>query len=488
MKISQNTFNPNTSNSKTFHPIKSKNGEVSFCALKKSAFRGFDLECVNRFKAPIETFNSVDELHKWAMTKLREKLNPEFHRANDHLITAERNDILDSWYNILMKDKSYKQNPTLSLIIADGITHDLSKTNKDIPPIFYPSALINTIRQIRKNIANVKGYSFNFNKIYSENLRKNVIKDVGAIANSDETKWIRIPSAGNDDVNFDLNVEKLRILSHRTWCTKFTHARPYLAAGDMYIYLDKGKPKVCIRLINDSINEIQGKKNNGYIPVDEVDNVIDFINKEGLDISLVKANIQSAREAKKTFEELKVKIEPLIKENDKKKLFALFNIRAKIDDDGKLILSHYNQPSKYYSYSDLGINENKLLAGLKKIERDGDFSYSSLEVLEDLEEIGQNAYFNNSPISRLPKLKSIGNLAKFSENIREVPKLETIGFNAWMSNCEDINFASLRSVDGDLFITDSKIKELPMLEFVAGDVNNRGSKTKFPKLKSNLGA
>jgi len=165
-----------------------------------------------------------------------------------------------------------------------------------------------------------------------------------------------------------------------------------------------------------------------------------------------------------------------------KKLFALFNIRANFDNDGMLILSHFNQPSKYYSYSDLGINEKKLLAGLKKIERDGDFAYSSLEVLNDLEEIGQNAYFNNSQIRLLPKLKTIGSLAKFSDSLREAPMLESIGFNAWMSNCEDIKFNSLKRIDGDLFITDSKIKILPELETVTGEIHNSNSETKFPKL------
>ena len=482
MQITLNTFSPNKRNSKTFHPYTNQAGEPNFCAMKKSAFKGFELECVNRFKAPIETFNSKKDLQKWAKDRLRKTLRAEQYKTNDHIISAERTDILEGWDSFFTRDKNYKNNPALSLIIADGITKNLSKTNKDIPPILYPKALLETLRQIRKNMSETKGYSFNFGKVYGENLRNIVTKDVETITNTDETKWVKIPSADNDDTNFDLNVEKLKILSHRTWCTKFTHARPYLSAGDMYIYLEKGKPKVCIRLINDSIDEIQGKKNNGYIPVDEIDNVIDFINKEGLDPNLIKGKIKDAREAKKTYLELKTKIAPLIKENDRKKLFALFNIRANFDEDGKLILSHYNQPSKHYSYTDLGINENKLLAGLKKIERDGDFMYSSLEVLEDLEEIGHNAYFNNSPMRRLPKLKSIGLSAKFPENFKEAPQLESIGFNTWMCNCEDMQFNALKRINGDLFITDSKIKILPELETVTGEIHNRNSETEFPKL------
>ena len=482
MNIQFYTFSPNSTNNKALPQTKSKTGQPNFCAMKKSNFEGFDLVCVNRFKAPIEKFNSSEDLHKWAKDRLRKILQPNQYRTNDHIITAERTDILENWDSFFTRDKNYKNNPALSLIIADGITRNLSTTNKDIPPILYPKALSETLEQIKQNLSEIKGYSFNFEKIYSGKLRNIVMKDVETIKNTNETKWIKIPSADNDDENFDLNVEKLKILSHRTWCTKFTHARPYLAAGDMYIYLEKGHPKLCIRMINDSIDEIQGKKNNGHIPVDEINNIIDFINQEHLDPRLITKNIQETKEARKTFYELKTKIAPLIKENDRKKLFALFNIRANFDNDGMLILSHFNQPSKYYSYSDLGINEKKLLAGLKKIERDGDFAYSSLEVLNDLEEIGQNAYFNNSQIRLLPKLKTIGSLAKFSDSLREAPMLESIGFNAWMSNCEDIKFNSLKRIDGDLFITDSKIKILPELETVTGEIHNSNSETKFPKL------
>ena len=483
MNISFNTFSPNTRNSKTFRSQNPNKGKIVFGAMKKSAFKGFDLECVNRFKAPIETFNSIDNLHKWAKNKLRDTLKPAKYRVEDCVITAERMDILEAWGSFFTRDKAYKNNPTLSLIIADGITHNLNNTNKDIPPILYPKALIETVRQIRKNMSEVKGYSFNFEKIYSANLRKNVMKDVELVANSNETKWIKIPSADNDDKNFDMNVEKLRILSHRTWCTKFTHARPYLSAGDMYIYLEKGQPKICIRMINDSIDEIQGKKNNGQVPLDEIENVIEFINKEGLDYRLIQKNIKDAKDARQEFVKIKKELKPLIKENDRKGILAFFHIRANFDDNGKLTISHFQQPSEFYTYKELGINERDLFKGLIKIERDAIFSHSSLTVLEDLETIGKNAYLNNSIISKFPKLKSIGGIARCTNsNVKEFPTLESIGDALWVNDCENISFNSLKTISGDLFNNESRIKEFPSLEVVAGEVHNRNSKTKFPKL------
>lgn len=483
MNITGYTYPTQSRNNKTFRPTIQRNGKQNFCALKKSALKSFDLECVNRFKAPIETFNSIEHLHKWATNKLKDTLKPAKYRAEDYVITAERIDILETWENFLTKDKDYKNNPTLSLIIADGITHNLSNTNKDIPPILYPKALLETIRQIRKNMSEIKGYSFNFEKTYTANLRKNVAKDINSITNSNETKWVKIPSADNDNANFDMNVEKLKILSHRTWCTKFTHARPYLSAGDMYIYLEKGQPKVCIRMINDSIDEIQGKKNNGQIPLDEIDNVIELINKEGLDPRLINTNIKNAKKTKKEFLQLKKDLKPLIKENNTKEILALFHIKADFDENGKLTISHFDQPSKFYTFKELGLNEETLFKGLKKIERHAIFSHSTLKILDDLEEIGQNADLSNSSITKLPKLKSIGGMAKLSDSkLKEAPLLESIGFDTWLSNCKDINLYSLKTIEGNLYNTDSEIRELPNLELVIGEINNRGSKTKFPKL------
>ena len=39
---------------------------ISFGAMKKSEFEGIDLAVVQKFKAPIEKFNSNNDLQKWA--------------------------------------------------------------------------------------------------------------------------------------------------------------------------------------------------------------------------------------------------------------------------------------------------------------------------------------------------------------------------------------------------------------------------------------
>lgn len=480
--ILTNTFSPKYTPDKTFRENNPNRGQVNFCAMKKSQFKGFELECVNRFKAPIEKFNSIDDLKNWAEDLFSKKLDVNKYHCNDCFVNAEREDIIANWKLFFNSDKNFKKNPALSLIISEDITKGLSAKNHDIPPILYPKVLIQTLRQIRKNMAQNKGYFFNFDKIYKQNLRGQVTKDVETIIDTKDNKWIKIPSADSDPKNFDINVEKLKILSSRHWCTKFTHARPYLSAGDFYLYLEKGNPKACIRMLNDSITEIKGEKNYEAIPCNYIDEINELINREHLDFRLVKNNLDKAKAAQKEVENLKLQLEPLIKNNERENILKLFNIRAKIDNEGRMTISHFAQPSELYTFEDIGIVEDNLFKGLFKIERNADFSKSRLTTLETLETIGHDANFSHSIIRKAPALRSIGGLAKFSQSrLTDAHNLETIGFNAWMRDCSDIDFSALKEVGGDLYIEDSKIN-FPNLETVSGKIHTRNCSSCFPKL------
>ena len=58
---------------------------VSFSSMKKSQFSGIDLMVVNKFKAPIEKFNSNEDFQKWC----KDKLNDEYISDEDYLCESE---------------------------------------------------------------------------------------------------------------------------------------------------------------------------------------------------------------------------------------------------------------------------------------------------------------------------------------------------------------------------------------------------------------
>ena len=69
MKVSFNTITPNYRNfDHKKHSISPfKYDTISFGAMKKNQFSGLDLYAVERFKAPIEKFNSNEDLQNWAI-------------------------------------------------------------------------------------------------------------------------------------------------------------------------------------------------------------------------------------------------------------------------------------------------------------------------------------------------------------------------------------------------------------------------------------
>lgn len=485
MHILLNTFNLNNTQRNTFRDERNKFGQVNFCALKKSSFEGFDLECVNRFKAPIETFNSKEDFFSWVKKFLEQKFTLQQYKNHNETDTKERFDILWKWREYLTNDNNlYNRNSSLSLIIIDGITRMLTPKNREVPPILNPAVLSETVKQIGESALNKKGNFFNFDKIYRENLRKFITSDIETETGEVGTKWVKIPSKIHDETDFDLNVEKLKALSCRSWCTKSTHARPYLSEGDFYIFIENGKPKASIRIAKDMIEEIQGEKNNSVIPSGYVDEIDDFIKSNNLDAKKMNTKIQEAKSTKIRVKELKTKLAAAIRNNDRIRIFEEFNIRAKFDEQGRLVLSHYSQPDKLFSYDDLGINENELLKGLVRIEKDADFSYSKAYDLSTLEYIGRSANFGHSAVKNLGALKYTGGDLKLSNSrVNDLHSLETIGYNVWLRDCGDIRFDSLKEVGGDLYLENSKIKIMPRLTNVKGEIHTRDCDVELPLLK-----
>ena len=132
----------------------------------------------------------------------------------------------------------------MSLIIFSAITEDISEKNTKVPPPLQQRVLSETVGQIEETLKNDKKAQFNFNKIYQNNLRAFAMRTEESDTGETETKWVKISSKINDPDNFKENMERLKILSHDTWCTKATHTEEYLAFGDFHIYLDKGKPRL----------------------------------------------------------------------------------------------------------------------------------------------------------------------------------------------------------------------------------------------------
>ena len=461
-----------------------KHDTVSFGAMKKSEFVGIDLAVVQKFQAPIEKFNSNDDLQKWAGYKAEAITENDFGGRHEET-EIQRNAMLKEWSDyVLYENNAYKK--TTALLILNAITKDLESDNDNLPPVLNKGVLADCIDEIDKNTKNNPKYQFDLNKMYQNKLRAFYIDDIETDTGETATKWIIIPSAKHDPKNFKANVEKLKALSYKTWCTKSFNAEPYLWQGDFHIYLENGKPKLGVRFIGDEIEEIQGELNNSRIPVNYFDVIQNHISENNLKLTEdAKDEIKSAQTAKTEIKKIKKDLKEAIKNNDIKKIYNYFGIDAKEGKTGYLTISEYKQPSKDYTFQDLGIDENILIEKVKTIKGNANFRNSMLTDLKNLKYINGNASFWHSQVTNLGNLKIIGGNANFKySKVTNLGNLETIGGDADFTNSQVTDLGNLQTIGRNAYFNYSQITNLANLEIIGGNADFRNSQiTDFGNLE-----
>lgn len=408
---------------------------IAFCAMKKSQFEGIDLMMVNQLQAPIQKFNSNDDFQSYCQNILDKKYLGEknFERLS-YSLDGEANEhkkaILKDWINyITIENKAYT--PAIQLMILSSITKNLNYKTNHLPPVLDKRKLADTIQEINNSAKTKKNYSCNFDKLYRNNLTKEIFQAESQI-DSNLNGWIKIPSKTHDPQNFEANVKKLQILSHDSWCTKSFNAEPYLAKGDFHIYFEQGKPKVGLRFGKDTIEEIQGEKNDSQIPFLYFDEIKKHIqeNKLKIDQSLTDS-MQTAAEKKKSYDSIG---KDAIANVDLSKILPYYGIKFKQDENQMFILdtvagnfTFHTQPLKP---EELGLNYKDIFSKVIKIE--GNFTApDNFNSTGNIEEIGGNLYLNESKIQSLDKIKKIGgNLgAQYVFTLESLGDLKYIGGN-----------------------------------------------------------
>lgn len=479
---------------------------VSFGAMKKRDFEGFDAACVNMFKAPIEKFTQKSDLTDWASKKLEEKYNLDNYKAINAEDDKERKKRLIEWKLYLTQTNDiYRTNPVLSLIIFHSITKDLTSDNRKLPPVLQPRVLADTMTQISQNLKKDKNCQFDFNKIYRNKLRLFAMGSTKRQTSPEAvTKWVKIPSYYNDPDNFEKNVKRLKMLSHDSWCTKSFNAEPYLRKGDFYIYLEKGQPKAAIRMVGEEIQEIQGEKNNGIVPWQYAEIISCFIKEKGLDDYKVKDNIHEAKAKELGIKKLK-HLSETTDEPTPKQIFSAMGILEEINEDGTYTLSHFGDFDEDIPIQYLKIDQNKLFENVSKISGNAVFGNADVTDLKNLEYIGGDADFEGSKVKTTPKLKIIGKDANFSNSLIEnIDSLEKIGGNCYLFNSKlkslgkvkmiSGNFTAvntpleslgeLMSVKGDFLLTKVPLKSPGNLQFIGGNFGVKDSITTLGKIKT----
>lgn len=456
---------------------------VTFGSMKKKEFGGIDFAVVEKFKAPIEKFNSNSDLQNWARKKAETIANKDFGGRQEET-QIQRKAMLKEWSDyVFYENKNFSD--TTSLLILDAVTKNMKSDNDKLLPVLNKKVLDECINEIEKNTKADSKFQFNLNKIYTTKLREFYLQN--SQESIDEGKWIVIPSKEHDFANFDKNVKQLKSLSYKNWSTHSFQAESYLKSRDFHIYLENGQPKICLKLIGNKVEEIQGKNNDGKIPIIYLDKVEEYINQNQFDLSKdTREELIEADKIKQKMAKIKEYLKPEIENNDVKSIFKYFNIDVKEDDEGFLILSKYEQPSSDFTFANLGIDENKLLENVKYINGNADLRNSQVNSLPNLMLVKGALNIANSKIVSMANLTYVGLFANFADSkIKEVPKLKSVGHDIILIDSQVKSIPNLEVIGRDADFDEVKIEDLPKLKKIGRNANFGKSKIKsLPKLES----
>ncbi len=308
-------------------------------------------------------------------------------------------------------------NKSLKFIIWNAINSEIKHNNRHIPVPFNAKALYQTIvgfEKIEPIDRAVRCSSPSFIECYTHRLRDNLLESKGLSDNN--SVWVKIPSIKNDLHNKERNISSLEILSCRNWCTRSSvdKAEAALQDGDFYIYLERDKnrqwkPLIAMASSRGKIDQIQGIENNNIIPVNQLDNVKEFIK-----ISKIKCNSDIISEGPKALQQIYISeklaqfdgtlgktLDKAIREKDDFSILSFLNKKVSIADDNSYIIGTYkpfynaNQNSGIsIPYSMMGIDEDIMLQNVRRI--DGDLMLDN-----------KNKLFSSSITVFPPKLETV---------------------------------------------------------------------------------
>lgn len=435
-----------------------KRDTVSFGAMKKSQFYALNRVLVEKFKAPIEKFNTEADFQNWAKKQAETLMGKNFGGRQAETI-EQRKHMLKEWGDYVLKENG-AYTGAMGLLILGAVTQNLKPDNDKLPPVLNKGILADCISEIDKNAKSDEKYQFNLSKMYETKLRAQYFET--SDTQGGETGWVKIPSKDNDPEHFEENVEKLKVLSHKNWCTKSFNAEPYLEDGDFHVYLEDGKPKLGVRFVGNAIQEIQGELNNGKIPLSYLEEMQKHISENNLQLTQnATEEIEKAEQVNKEVRKIKNDLKDAIEKNNVKTIFKYFNIKVKEDKNGYLTISRYDEPSESFTFKDCGVDENILLEKVKCIKGYASFTSSQVTNLSNLKSIGGDAFFRNCQAKNLSNLESIGGHADFTDSqVSNLDSLKSIGGDANFTNCQVTKLDNLKYIGDNAFISKSQEEHL----------------------------
>lgn len=289
--------------------------------------------------------------------------------------------------------KNIREDDSLKFVIWSAVNSELQPSNRHIPVPFNVKALDETVRYFKTVDPMFRAITFQqttFLKVYTHRLRDNVLMDKGLSDN--RAVWVKIPSVKKDPTNKEQNIAELEILSNKNWCTRSSldKAEAALEDGDFYVYLERDDKNLWhsmlgMTTLRGQVDQIQGRENNNFIPLGQVENIKNFLKKNNLKcVSGVRDEGPKALQQLLVADKL-AELNPVvdktltnaIKEKDCYSIFKILGKAVEASEDGFLTIDTYKPTCLLDSksgitipYTYMGIDEDALLSKVDVIDGD----------------------------------------------------------------------------------------------------------------------
>ncbi len=222
-------------------------------------------------------------------------------QINQHIV-EQRNRILDQWNEYLIDiNEDYAADPFWRDFVWDGVIHTMRPESPDLPPPLNAAALAD----VHQEVANDPG-NRTFLAMYEEaSVAQALNRSKNKVAIGQDKTWVKVPQTASGHPDFRKNVDLIRSLSCKTWCTAGAMADRYIQEGDFWILTEGGQTRMAIRFEGDRVQEIQGPSNNGKIPYAYAKDVQALVDSGEIDVSeRTKKEISIAIEKVQTIAEM----------------------------------------------------------------------------------------------------------------------------------------------------------------------------------------
>lgn len=196
----------------------------------------------------------------------------------------QRIEVLLQWREYLTEGNDiYQADPFFQDHVWQGLVASMDTDGPSIPPPLMHAALADVYDDIMEDPDNRA-----FGPMYGDHAADHALgasKPENIVSVGADRQWVKVPRTAESSPDFKANVDLIRSLSCKSWCTSGSMARHYIQTGDFWMLTEGGETRMALRFEGENLVEIQGPANNGVMPAMYAPDVKKLAETDGIKLS-----------------------------------------------------------------------------------------------------------------------------------------------------------------------------------------------------------